>query len=91
MHAGSNCCDGGNRQQVRVSEDNPQSDPAHGETHVHGIAHVAVEAYDHQALRWRDRRRSPMPRPAKIPNATQSQGDRLRMPGEPGSTGGEAH
>ena len=47
MHAESNCCDRGNRQQVRVSEDNPQSDPTRGEAHVHGNAHVAVEAYNH--------------------------------------------
>src|SRR5215470_11789617 len=56
MHAESNCCNGGNREQVGVSEDNPQPNPAHGEAHVHGIAHVAVEAYNHQALRrsyWR--------------------------------------
>lgn len=71
MHAESNCCDGGYCQQVRVSEDNPQSDPTGGEAHVHGIAHVAVEADNHQALRRRNRGRSPVPGPAKISHATQ--------------------
>ncbi len=65
MHAESDCCHGGNREQVGVSEDNPQPDPAHREPNVHGIAHMAVEAYNHQALRRRDRRRSPVSRPAK--------------------------
>ena len=69
--AESHRCDGGNREQVGVSEDNPQPDPARGKAHVHGIAHVAVEAHDHQALRRRDRRWSPVSRPAKIPNTTQ--------------------
>jgi hypothetical protein len=70
MHAESNCCNGGNRHEVRVSEDNPQSDPTSGETHVHGIAHVAVEADDHQAFRRRYGRRSPVSGPAKIPTGT---------------------
>src|SRR5215469_18295631 len=85
MNAESNSCDGGNCQQVRVSEDNPQSDPTRGEAHVHGIAHVAVEAYNHQALRRRNRGRSPVPGPAKIPNATQGncESNDRREGGEP--------
>src|SRR5579864_2935718 len=75
MHAESSCCDGGNREQAGVSEDNPQPDPARGKAHVHGIAPVAVEAYNYQALRRRDRRRRPVSGPAKIPNATQRNGE----------------
>ncbi len=71
MHTESNSCNGGNRQWVGVSEDNPQPDPPRGKAHVHGIADVAVEAYNYQALRWRDRCRSAVTGPAKIPNATQ--------------------
>src|SRR5579872_5791802 len=47
MHAESNNCNSGNRQQAGVSEDNPQPDPARGKAHIHGIAHVAVEAYNY--------------------------------------------
>src|SRR5579864_6319807 len=71
MHAESNCCDGGNREQAGVSEDDPQPDPARGKADVHGIAHVTIEAYNNQALRRRDRRRRPVSSPTKIPNATQ--------------------
>jgi len=71
MHAESNSCDSGNREQAGVSEDNPQPDPARGTSQVNRIPHVAVEADNDQPL-WRGEwRRSPVPSPAKIPNATQ--------------------
>jgi hypothetical protein len=93
MHAESNCCDGGNRQYVGVSEDNPQPDPTHCEPFVHGIAHVAVEAYNYQAPRRRDRRRRPVSSPTKIPNATQSDGESQdrREGGKPTPVGSARH
>jgi hypothetical protein len=48
--------------------------PAAKPTYI-GIADVAVEAYNYQALRWRDRCRSAVSGPAKIPNATQGNRD----------------
>ena len=93
MHAESNGYDGGNREQVGVSKDNPQPDPAYCEPYVHGIAHVAVEAHNYQALRRCDRRRSPVSSPAKIPNATQSncESQHRREGGEPTPMGSARH
>src|SRR5579864_6312934 len=93
MHAESNCCDGSNREQAGVSEYDPQPDPARGKAHVHGIADVAVEAYNYQALRRRDRCRSAVSGPAKIPNATQRncESQHRRESGEPTPVGRARH
>src|SRR5438876_6302618 len=47
MHAKGNGCHRRDHSRVRVSENNPQPDPADREAHVHRITHVAVEAHDH--------------------------------------------
>lgn len=85
MHAQSNCCNGGNRQQVGVSEDDPQSDPAHCEPYIHRIAHLAVGAYNHQALGGAIGAGVPCPVDLKVPNATQGNGEsqHRRQGGEP--------
>jgi hypothetical protein len=42
VHAESNCCDGGNREQAGVSEDNPQPEPARCERLGGGVVGVRV-------------------------------------------------
>ncbi len=59
---------------IEVPEDEPQADPAEGETDVHGIADKAVEAHDNELLRWCDRSGRAMSRPTEIPDATKSDG-----------------
>ena len=36
--------DDGDRWKRGVTEDDPEADPASGETHVHGVADVAIKA-----------------------------------------------
>src|SRR6516164_4538574 len=66
--------DGRDGDGVGVTEDDPEADPASGETDVHGIAHVAVKADNDQALGWSDGSGGAAPGPAEVPYASQGDG-----------------
>src|SRR5438445_7223853 len=69
MHAESDGCDCRDHSRVRMSENNPQPDPADHEADVHRVTHVSVEAHHYQSLRWSERRRRSASRPPEVPNA----------------------
>jgi hypothetical protein len=58
-----------------VSEDDPEADPAGGKAHVHGVANVAVEADNDQALGRGDGDGGAAAGPAEIPDAAQGYGE----------------
>src|SRR5262249_53274425 len=78
MHTESNSRNGDNCQWVGMSEGDPQPDPAYGKPHVHGIAHMAVEADAHQPPRGRGGGvggRSPAPPQTKTTTAPRGNGE----------------
>src|SRR5262249_2519079 len=71
VHPNGNCRNSGDQSVIGMCKDDPQPDPARGETDIHRIANVTIEADYDQALRWSNGRWCTASCPAEVPDATE--------------------
>jgi hypothetical protein len=72
MHTQNHGTSRHNHHRIRLPKHNPQSNPSHEKSHIHGVAHVPVKPNHHQPLRRSQGHGRPAASPPEIPDTPAS-------------------